>query len=216
MHPSPDFLALLTRQRIVPVVTIPRIEDALPLAESLLAGGIEIIEVTLRTPAALAAITQIRQALPTMNVGAGTLTTAVHFTQCRDAGAQFLVSPGASDSLVEAAQAVGLPWLPGVMTPSELIRLLPHGLALFKLFPAQQAGGLGMLETLASVFPDIRFCPTGGIQEATAASFLALPNVIALGGSWMVPLDAVKAHDRPQLIALAKAASAIARGLVEA
>lgn len=182
-----EFSKLFSRQRIVPVVTIRSVESAVPLANALLAGGVAVIEVTLRTDAALAAISAIRKAVPDMCVGAGTLVRTEQFAPTRDAGAEFFVSPGVSPTLIDAADRVGVPWLPGVMTPSDIITILPTGRKYLKLFPAVQAGGTAMLSTLASVFPQLMFCPTGGISEATAPDFLKLANVAAIGGSWMVP-----------------------------
>jgi 2-dehydro-3-deoxyphosphogluconate aldolase / (4S)-4-hydroxy-2-oxoglutarate aldolase len=202
---------LFISQRIVPVVTLATVDDAVPMAEALLSGGLSIIEVTLRTTAALGGIESIRKALPAMKVGAGTLTLPMHFQQCKDAGAEFLVSPGGSALLADAADATQLPWLPGVMTPSEIIQLLPRGQTRFKLFPAVQAGGIPMLKTLASVFPELRFCPTGGIAQETAGEYLALSNVMAVGGSWMVPAGLVDGRDWEGVGALARKAATLMR-----
>ena len=167
---------------VIPVIVIDRIADAVPLARALVAGGVRVLELTLRTPAALQAIERVAAEIEGAIVGAGTIT---------------------------AARASGLPLLPGVMTPSDVIAARSAGYTELKLFPALQAGGVAMLKALGGPFPDVRFCPTGGISAQTAPQFLALPNVVCVGGSWLTPADAVAAGDWARITALARAASGI-------
>ena len=194
---------------VIPVIVIQDVERAVPLARALVAGGVRVLEVTLRTPAGLPAIRAIAREVPEAIVGVGTLTDADEFAAARDAGAQFAVSPGLTPALVDAARATGLPWLPGVMTPSDVIAARAAGLRQLKLFPAEQAGGLGMLKALHGPFPDVLFCPTGGVTPNTAPQFLALPNVPCVGGSWLTPPAAVAAGDWNAITALAKQASSL-------
>jgi len=194
---------------VIPVIVIQDVERAVPLARALVAGGVRVLEVTLRTPAGLPAIRAIAREVPEAIVGVGTLTDADEFAAARDAGAQFAVSPGLTPALVNAARASGLPWLPGVMTPSDVIAARAAGLRQLKLFPAEQAGGLGMLKALHGPFPDVLFCPTGGVTPNTAPQFLALPNVPCVGGSWLTPPAAVAAGDWNAITALAKQASSL-------
>ena len=189
----------------------PSLEDAVPLARALCAGGLRVLEVTLRTKAGLPAIEAMRKEVPDAVVGVGTLTKPEDFTQSADAGAQFGVSPGLTHELANAAQSAGFPLLPGIMTPSELIAGLGWGFSTFKLFPAQQAGGIGMLKAMGGPFPDVVFCPTGGISRATAPDFLALPNVACVGGSWVAPNDKIRAGDWQAIEALARDASSLKR-----
>ena len=204
-----DILALAP---VIPVLTVARVEHAAPLARALVAGGLRVIEVTLRTPVALQAVEAMRAAAPDAVVGAGTLTRVEELGWAERAGAQFGVSPGFSPDLVAAAGSVGYPLLPGIMTPSELMAARAAGFTALKLFPAQQAGGVAMLRALAAPFPEIVFCPTGGISAATAPEYLALPNVACVGGSWVAPPDRVAAGDWDAIEALARAAAALARG----
>lgn len=200
---------ILQRAPVVPVIVVHELATAAPLAEALYAGGLTVLEVTLRTPVALDAISAMRKAVPQAVVGAGTLTRAEHFGQSDAAGAQFGVSPGLSAELAEASSGVSWPYLPGVMTPGELLNAQAHGFQYLKLFPAQQAGGVGMLKALHSVFPDVGFCPTGGISRANAAEFLALPNVLCVGGSWVAPADLIRAGDWQAIQKLARDAAAL-------
>lgn len=190
---------------VIPVLTITDPAHAVPLAQALVAGGLPVLEVTLRTPAALAAITAMATQVPGAIVGAGTLTRPEDFRQVADAGAQFAVSPGLTPALIEAAAACGLPFLPGVMTPSEVLYARAAGFTELKLFPAVPAGGIGMLKALAGPFPELAFCPTGGIEARTLADFLALPTVLCVGGSWVAPVDAVARGDWDRITALAAA-----------
>jgi 2-dehydro-3-deoxyphosphogluconate aldolase/(4S)-4-hydroxy-2-oxoglutarate aldolase len=194
---------------VIPVIVIERPEQAVPLARALVAGGVRVLEVTLRTPVAFDAIAAIAKEVEGAIVGVGTITAPDEFARARAAGARFGVSPGLTPVLVEAARASGLPWLPGVMTPSEVIAARAAGLSQLKLFPAQQAGGLEMLKALRGPFPDVVFCPTGGVTPATAPTFLALPNVACVGGSWLTPADAMAAGDWARIEALARAAAHI-------
>jgi 2-dehydro-3-deoxyphosphogluconate aldolase/(4S)-4-hydroxy-2-oxoglutarate aldolase len=172
---------------VIPVLTVNELEHAVPLARALAAGGLRVLEVTMRTPVALAAIEAMRKAVPEAIVGVGTLTRAVDFAGASRAGAQFGVTPGLTPELAAAARGARFPLLPGVMTPTELIAARAQGYTVLKLFPAQQAGGIGMLQALGAPFPDVLFCPTGGITRSTAPDYLALANVACVGGSWVAP-----------------------------
>ena len=194
---------------VIPVIVIDRLADAVPLARALVAGGVRVLELTLRTPQALAAIERVAAEVEGAIVGAGTLTRPEDVDAVQRAGAVFGVSPGFTRELGAAAQAAALPLLPGVMTPSDVIAARAAGYTELKLFPAQQAGGIGMLKALGGPFPDVRFCPTGGIGAATAPEFLAQPNVVCVGGSWLTPADAVAAGDWGRITELARAASAL-------
>lgn len=178
---------------VIPVLTVTRLEHAAPLAQALVRGGIRVLEVTLRTACALDAIIEMRERVPSAVVGAGTLTRAEDFAAVQRAGAQFAVTPGLTPDLLFGAGETRLPLLPGVMTPTELIAARAAGFRACKLFPAQQAGGVGMLKALAGPFPDVVFCPTGGITRANAAEYLAQPNVLCVGGSWLAPRELVEA-----------------------
>ncbi|MFI1091120.1 bifunctional 4-hydroxy-2-oxoglutarate aldolase/2-dehydro-3-deoxy-phosphogluconate aldolase [Streptomyces sp. NPDC020917] len=194
---------------VVPVVVLEDVEDAVPLAEALVAGGLTAIEVTLRTPAALEAIRTIAEAVPDAVVGAGTLLTPDHVAEAKAAGARFLVSPGWTDRLLDAMRGSGLPFLPGVSTASEALGLLERGVTDMKFFPAEAAGGTAYLRSLASPLPQARFCPTGGIDADRAPDYLALPNVGCVGGTWMLPKSALQDRDWGQVTALARKAAAI-------
>ena len=203
--------AVMRTGPVIPVIVIDRLADAVPMARALVGGGIRVLEITLRTAAGLAAIDAVAREVPDAIVGAGTLTRPEEFEAVRRAGARFGVSPGFGAALAQAARDSGLPWLPGVMTPSDVIAARAAGLAALKLFPAAQAGGLGMLKALAGPFPDVVFCPTGGINAATTPDFLALPNVACVGGSWLTPADAVASGDWARVESLAREAAALAR-----
>jgi len=202
-------MQILNAGPVMPVIVLRDVAQALPLARALVAGGIRVLEVTLRTPAALDAIRLIRDALPEAIVGAGTITNAADLDAAIAAGAQFGVSPASNPALLAVVRASGLPFLPGTMTPSEVLTARDAGFRALKLFPAQQAGGIGMLKALGSVFPNILFCPTGGIDAATASSYLALPNVGCVGGSWLAPAALVDAGKWIEIEALARAAAAL-------
>jgi 2-dehydro-3-deoxyphosphogluconate aldolase/(4S)-4-hydroxy-2-oxoglutarate aldolase len=180
---------------VIPVVVIEDVEDAVPLAEALVRGGLPVIEVTLRTAAAAASIERIAAEVPDAVVGAGTVTTNRQVAEALDLGARFLVSPGATPTLLDGLQASGVPFLPGTATPSDIVALLERGITHAKLFPAEVVGGIKALKAFAGPFPQMRFCPTGGINVANAPEYLAQPNVVCVGGSWMAPIgdwDAVE------------------------
>lgn len=209
MKMSLSVLDIMRTSAVIPVIAIDDLAHAVPLARALVAGGIRVLEVTLRTAHGLAAIRAIAEQVPEAIVGVGTLTQASEFAAARDAGAVFGVSPGLTAALVEGAQKSGLPLLPGVMTPSEAMAARELGFQQLKLFPAVPAGGIGMLNAIAGPLPDILFCPTGGITIATAAQFLACKNVACVGGSWLTPKDAMLSGDWARITALAAAASAL-------
>ncbi|MEU7050031.1 bifunctional 4-hydroxy-2-oxoglutarate aldolase/2-dehydro-3-deoxy-phosphogluconate aldolase [Streptomyces eurythermus] len=194
---------------VLPVVVLADAADAVPLARALVAGGLPAIEVTLRTPAAPEAIRAIAAEVPEAVVGAGTVVTPEQVGAVTAAGARFLVSPGWTEALLTAMRASGVPYLPGVSTASEVVALLERGVREMKFFPAQAAGGTAYLRSLAGPLPQARFCPTGGIGPATAPEYLALPNVGCVGGSWMVPAEAVAARDWDRIEELARAAAGL-------
>ena len=196
---------------VIPVLTLSDLDHAVPLAQALVAGGLPVLEITLRTPVAFGCIEAIRKAVPDAIVGVGTLTRAVDFAAAGRAGAQFGVSPGLTPELAAAARGARFPLLPGVMTPTEVIAARLAGFDVLKLFPAHQAGGVGMLRALAAPFPDVSFCPTGGITRASAPEYLALPNVLSVGGSWASPQPMIDAKDWQGIEALAKDAAALKR-----
>ena len=180
-------LALFKAARVVPVLTIERVEDAVPLARALVKGGVRTLEVTLRTPAAVESAKAIIAEVPDAIVGIGTILNADDLARAEALGAKFGISPGATPELLKAAAASSLPFAPGIATASELMAALAHGFDLVKFFPAEQAGGIKALRALAGPFPQAKFCPTGGIGEANASAWLAEPNVVAVGGSWLCP-----------------------------
>jgi 2-dehydro-3-deoxyphosphogluconate aldolase/(4S)-4-hydroxy-2-oxoglutarate aldolase len=179
--------ALFKQALVIPVLTIERLEDAVPLAKALVAGGVRVLEVTLRTPVAIPAAKAIMTDVPEAIVGIGTILTADDLARAQALGVSFGISPGATPDLLKAAAASSLPFAPGIATVSELMQALAHGFEVVKFFPAEQSGGIKALRALAGPFPGARFCPTGGIGEANAASWLAEPNVVAVGGSWLCP-----------------------------
>ncbi|GGZ40432.1 ketohydroxyglutarate aldolase [Streptomyces plicatus] len=197
---------------VVPVVVVDDLADAVPLARALVAGGLPAIEVTLRTPVALDAIRAIAAEVPDAVVGAGTVVTAEQVAEVVAAGARFLVSPGWTDALLTAMRDSGVPFLPGVSTTSEVVALLERGVREMKFFPAEAAGGTAYLKALAAPLPQARFCPTGGIGPASAPRYLALPNVGCVGGSWMLPKDAVADRDWGRVEALAREAAGLSAG----
>ena len=203
MSPLPE--SLLDLAPVIPVVVVEEVAHAVPLAQALLAGCVPVIELTLRTPAALDAIRAIAAEVPDIVVGAGTVLTPASAEQARDAGARFLVSPGSTPALLAGMADTGLPFLPGTATVSEVLTVLEAGVGEMKFFPAEASGGAAYLSSLASVVPQARFCPTGGITAATARDYLALPNVGCVGGSWLAPRDAVAAGDWDRVTGLAEA-----------
>ncbi|MCW8121470.1 MULTISPECIES: bifunctional 4-hydroxy-2-oxoglutarate aldolase/2-dehydro-3-deoxy-phosphogluconate aldolase [Streptomyces violaceoruber group] len=210
--PSSPAASVLDLAPVVPVVVVDDLADAVPLARALVAGGLPAIEVTLRTPVALDAIRAIAGEVPDAVVGAGTVVTAEQVGEVVAAGAQFLVSPGWTDTLVEAMRGSGVPFLPGVSTASEVVALLERGVREMKFFPAEAAGGTAYLKALAAPLPQARFCPTGGITPASAPEYLALPNVGCVGGSWMLPKGAIAGRDWARVEALAREAAALSAG----
>jgi 2-dehydro-3-deoxyphosphogluconate aldolase/(4S)-4-hydroxy-2-oxoglutarate aldolase len=198
---------ILTRSPVMPVLVIEDAKQAVPLARALQAGGIEVLEVTLRTPAALAAVEAIATALPEVVVGVGTLTRPEQFVLAAEAGARFAVSPGLTRVLLNAAEQSELPFLPGVFSPSEAMAAHDVGYDYLKLYPAQQAGGIGMLKAMAGPFPELSFCPTGGISADTFRDYLALPNVTCVGGSWLAPATAVADQEWELITRLAREAT---------
>ncbi|GAB3438144.1 bifunctional 4-hydroxy-2-oxoglutarate aldolase/2-dehydro-3-deoxy-phosphogluconate aldolase [Massilia solisilvae] len=203
-----NLLDIMRSATVIPVIAIDDPATAVPLARALVAGGIRVLEVTLRTAHGLDAIRAMSQVEGAI-VGVGTLTQPEEFAAARDAGAVFGVSPGLTPALIEAAKKSGLPLLPGVMTPSEVMAAREAGFRQLKLFPAVPAGGVGMLSAIAGPLPDVTFCPTGGISIDTAPQFLKLKNVACVGGSWLTPKDAIKAGDWGLITDLARAAAAL-------
>ena len=202
-------MELASHGPVIPVIVLQRVQDAVPMAQALLAGGVRVLEVTLRSEVALACIAAIAEAVPEAIVGAGTVRSAADAQAALDAGSRFAVSPGYTAEIGAACRRIGLPLLPGVATASEVMAANADGLNFLKFFPAQQAGGIGMLKALGGPFPDVVFCPTGGITLETAPQFLALPNVKVCGGSWLTPADAVAAGDWARITQLARQATAL-------
>jgi 2-dehydro-3-deoxyphosphogluconate aldolase / (4S)-4-hydroxy-2-oxoglutarate aldolase len=194
---------------VIPVLTLDDLAHAIPVARALTAGGLRVLEITLRTSVALVCIETIRKAVPEAIVGVGTLTRAVDFAAAGRVGAQFGVSPGLTPELAAAARGARFPLLPGVATASELIAARHAGFEVLKFFPAQQAGGTAMLRALGAAFPDVMFCPTGGITRATASDYLALSNVPSVGGSWVAPQAMLAAGDWAGIEALARDAASL-------
>jgi 2-dehydro-3-deoxyphosphogluconate aldolase/(4S)-4-hydroxy-2-oxoglutarate aldolase len=204
-----DTLALASYGPVIPVIVINRLEDAVPMAEALLAGGIRVLEVTLRTPCALSAMALIAKAVPDAILGAGTVRSVADAQAAKDVGCAFAVSPGYASSLGHACRDMDLPLLPGVSTGSEIMTANADGYYFLKLFPAVAVGGINLLKGFAGPFADVKFCPTGGVTVETAPQFLALPNVAVCGGTWLTPADAVAAGDWARITRLAQEASAI-------
>ena len=203
--------SILALAPVIPVLTVSGVEDGLAQAKALTAGGLFAIEVTLRTPSALAAIKAIAEEVPDAVVGAGTIVSADQIDEAVAVGARFLVSPGASPDLARAAAASPVPFLPGCATASEAMALRDLGFRALKLFPAEAVGGARLLASLAAPLPDLRFCPTGGIDLSRAPDYLRLPNVACVGGSWMLPKDALRRGDYIVVEGLAREAAALAR-----
>ena len=206
-----DISAIAALAPVVPVLTIERTADAVPLARALVKGGLPVLEITLRTEAALAALAAIAAEVPDAVVGAGTVLQPRQFDDVTRAGARFAVSPGCTPALVTAARAVGLPFLPGIQTVSEAMVLAEQGFGLMKFFPADVAGGLAWLKAVAAPLAGLRFCPTGGVGADTAQTYLSLANVACVGGSWVAPRDAVAAGDWVRIERLAAAAAKLKR-----
>ena len=205
--PKQERLAALFRQAVViPVLTIEKVEHAVPLAKALVAGGIRTLEVTLRTDAALDAAKAIIAEVPEAIVGIGTILTPDDLARAIDLGAKFGISPGATPELVKAAAVSTFLFAPGIATASELMQALAHGLDVVKFFPAEQAGGIKALRALGGPFPNVRFCPTGGVGEANAASWLAEPNVLCVGGSWLCPAADIRSGNWAGITAMCDSA----------
>jgi 2-dehydro-3-deoxyphosphogluconate aldolase/(4S)-4-hydroxy-2-oxoglutarate aldolase len=202
-------LELAKHGPVIPVIVIQRVADAVPLARALLAGGVRVLEITLRTPVALDCMRAIAAAVPEAIVGAGTIRSVADARAALDAGCRFGVSPGYQSDIGRACRDIGLPLLPGVATASEVMAANADGHHFLKFFPASAAGGIPMLKALAGPFADVLFCPTGGITPETAPQYLALPNVKVCGGSWLTPQEAVEAKNWARITALARAASAL-------
>ena len=205
----PDPLPLLAKSPVVPVLTIDDAKKAVPLAQALVAGGLPAIEVTLRTGAAIEAIRLIAQNVPGAIVGVGTVTKPSDVEAAIRAGARYLVSPGTPAELARALAAARVPSIPGCATASEAMALADLGFQVLKFFPAEAGGGIGWLKSIGGPLPDLRFCPTGGIDMKNAAAYLALPNVVAVGGSWVAPAAAVAAGDFGRVTTLAREAAAL-------
>lgn len=207
-----QLLDIMRASPVIPVIAIDDLARAVPLARALVAGGIRVLEITLRTQHGLPAIRAIAEGVPDAIVGVGTLTQPAEFAAARDAGAVFGVSPGLTPSLIDAARKSGLPLLPGVMTPSEVMAAREAGFRQLKLFPATQAGGIGMLNAIAGPLPDVMFCPTGGISPESAPQYLQCGNVECVGGSWLTPKEAIRAGDWERITRLAEQAAALGTG----
>jgi 2-dehydro-3-deoxyphosphogluconate aldolase/(4S)-4-hydroxy-2-oxoglutarate aldolase len=201
-----EFVALLKSAVVIPVLTIERLEDAVPLARALVAGDVRVLEVTLRTPVAIEAARAIMAEVPEAIVGIGTILHPDDLARAETLGARFGISPGATPDLLKAAAASGLPFAPGIATASEVMQALAHGFNLVKFFPAEQSGGIKALRALAGPFPDVRFCPTGGVGEANAAAWLAEPNVVAVGGSWLCPAADIRSGNWDGITAMCELA----------
>jgi 2-dehydro-3-deoxyphosphogluconate aldolase / (4S)-4-hydroxy-2-oxoglutarate aldolase len=202
-----DIAAIAGLAPVIPVLTIERVADAVPLARALVRGGLPVLEITLRTATAVAALEAIAAEVPDAIVGAGTVLEASQVEQIQRAGARFAVSPGCTPAVASATRAAGLPFLPGVQTVSEAMALAEQGSRLMKFFPADVAGGVGWLKAVAAPLAGLRFCPTGGIGAETAPAYLALANVACVGGSWVAPREAVLAQDWSHVERLAAAAA---------
>jgi len=206
-----DISAIAALAPVIPVLTVERVADAVPLARALVRGGLPVLEITFRTDAALEALAAIAREIPEAVVGAGTVLDEGQVRQAMAAGARFGVSPGCTPALAKAVMAAGLPFLPGIQTVSEAMILREQGFGLLKFFPADVAGGTAWLKAVAAPLAGLRFCPTGGIGIGTAPEYLALPNVACVGGSWVAPREAVATGDWPRIERLAAAAAALKR-----
>jgi 2-dehydro-3-deoxyphosphogluconate aldolase / (4S)-4-hydroxy-2-oxoglutarate aldolase len=202
-------LELANHGPVIPVIVINKVEDAVPMAEALLAGGVKVLEVTLRSPVALQAMEQIAKHVPDAILGSGTVRNLKDAQASKDVGCQFAVSPGYTTELGQFARKIGLPLLPGVSTGSEIMMANADDYYFLKLFPAVAVGGINLLKGFAGPFADVKFCPTGGVSVESAPNFLALPNVVVCGGTWLTPSDAVERKDWAHITKLAKEASAI-------
>ena len=206
-----DIAGIVALAPVIPVLTIERAADAVPLARALVKGGLRVLEITLRTPVALEALAAIADQVPGVIAGVGTVLTARQFEQAQRAGARFAVSPGCTPALTAAAGSAGLPYLPGVQTVSEAMALAEQGFRLLKLFPADTVGGIAWLRAVVAPLQELRFCPTGGVTADTAPAYLALANVACIGGSWVTPKDAVAGRNWAMVERLAVVAAALKR-----
>lgn len=205
--------AIFSHATIIPVIVIQDLAQAVPLANALLAGGIKVLEITLRTPVAMDAIRLLRQEVPDAIVGAGTVTSPAQLAQCIEAGAEFAISPGLTCELLQAGKEANIPLIPGIMSISELMQGRALGYRYFKFFPAEAAGGVNMLKSIYGPFPDVFFCPTGGINQKNAHDYLELPNVSCVGGSWILPNEAIKQGQWSKITALCLAARSKITGI---
>lgn len=197
--------AVFMASPLIPVITINRLEDAVPLCSALVAGGVHVLEITLRTEFGVEAIREVRKALPDALVGAGTVTGISQYREVEAAGAQFVITPGVTEAILEFGVTSEAPLLPGIATASELMMGYIHGYRHFKFFPAEVSGGVAALQAFAGPFPDVMFCPTGGIRRTTAVSYLEQPNVAAVGGTWLTPAEAIEAKDWAAITEIARA-----------
>lgn len=200
---------MLAGNPVIPVITLDQVEDAVPLANALVAGGLKVLEVTLRTEAAVEGIRQIIQHVPDAIVGTGTVCSEEQIKLSEDLGCQFMISPGATDKLLSIGSQSSVPFLPGISTVSELMRGMEYGLENFKFFPAEAAGGAPVMKAMAGPFPDIKFCPTGGIGLGNAMDYLALPNVMCVGGSWIAKPNDIREKRWKEIEQLAREAAAL-------
>ncbi len=213
MSTHPTFTRPAFTSRVVPVIVITHPDQAVPMAHALLEGGVDVMEITLRHAAGLPAIEQVAKHVPQMHVGAGTVTRAEEMARVQAAGARFALSPGMTDALVQAAIDCRLPFMPGVMTPGEVMRARDHGFSLVKLFPAAQAGGLAMLKALGGPLGDMHFCPTGGVSLNNMVDFLKQPNVAMVGGSWLTPVECAEQGRWSDITRLAREATDLAKSI---
>ncbi len=197
-------MSLLQEHRLIPVITLSAAAQAVPLAHALMAGGIGVMEITLRTPAGLAAISAVRNSMPGMLVGAGTVTTPDLYDKAVQAGAQFMISPGLSEKLARKAASGKIPFFPGIATISEAMQALEYGFDFLKFFPAETSGGVKALKNFQPLFPDLKFCPTGGITQHTAKDYLALSNVACVGGTWLTPKEQIEAGEWDKITLIAR------------
>ncbi len=201
---------IMNTSPIVPVMVINNVEHAVPLAKALVKGGLKVLEITLRTPAALESIRRIKAEVPDAIVGAGTIINIETLNQAIEAGAEFIVSPGTTDQLIDAAIATGVPLLPGIANPSDAMRLLEKGITAMKFFPAEAAGGIPMLKSIGAPIPQITFCPTGGVSQKNVKEYFSLPNVACVGGSWMCAANLVDAENWDEITRLSAEAVQLA------
>ena len=209
MHKNLELAKITSLAPVVPVMVIEDVNDAVPMAKALIDGGLKVLEITLRTDCALEAIRRIRAEVTGGVVGVGTVNTPEQYAAAHAAGAEFAVSPGTTDALLAAADDIPMPYLPGVATVSEAMKLLDRGYEYLKLFPAEAVGGRDLLKSIGGPLPELKFCPTGGIKESTAPDYLALKNVVCVGGTWMLPTGLIKAKDWSTIQSLATKAAAL-------